>query len=101
MHLKKILDVQKNLILGCPNFLGRPKIFGRPKNLWTSKKKIIDDDPHPFARSAEKIFDMIATREPFAPKVQREFFFQKLNPETAKTSLRKFVFFFTLVPGGM
>ena len=38
---------------------------------------------------------MIATHEPFAPKAQEEFFFQKLDPETAKNSLCKIAFFFT------
>ena len=37
---------------------------------------------------------MIATQEPFAPKAQK-YFFQKLNPETAKHALCKIALFFT------
>ena len=54
-------------------------------------------DPHPlllFARNAKKIFEMIATQEPFAPKARRELFFQKLNPETTTNSLCKIAFLY-------
>ena len=43
------------------------------------------------AEGAKKDFYVIATQEPFAPKARRDFFFQKLDPGTAKNSLCKVV----------
>ena len=49
------------------------------------------------AEGAEKILYVIAMQEPFAPKARRIFFLEKLNPETAKISLCKIAFFFSLL----